>query len=110
MSVYKNGIAQDASAKVDLLQADVGDFTGRTYDPELLQVLGVPDTDGKDLYTCLITDRLDDGTFGLSQLATDIAAVAGTDNAALASVLGALDSAAAEGEVTDSDVGMAYLK
>lgn len=110
MSVYKNGVAQDASAKVDLLQADVGDFTGRTYDPELLQVLGVPDTDGKDLYTCLITDRLDDGTFGLSQLATDIAAVAGTDDAALASVLGALATAASTGAVDEATTVMGYAK
>ena len=34
----------------------------------------------------------------------------GTDNAALASVLGALDSAAAEGAVTNADLAMAYIK
>jgi hypothetical protein len=37
-------------------------------------------------------------------------AMRGTDNAALASVLGALDTAAATGAVTDSDPAMAYIK
>jgi len=144
MSVYKNGIVQDASAKVDLLQTDIGDFSGRTYDPELMQVLGVPDTDGKDLYTCLVTDRWDAVLGALNtaaaagavtdsdlvmayikQLVTrveeivvdvtgingdSIPAMVGTDNAALASVLGALDTAAAAGAVTTEDAAMAYIK
>jgi hypothetical protein len=37
-------------------------------------------------------------------------AMRGTDNAALASVLGALNDVAAEGAVTDADTAMAYLK
>jgi len=53
----------------------LGNFLGRTYDPDLLQVLGVPDVDGKDMYTCLITDRLDDGTIGLTKISTDVAAI-----------------------------------
>ena len=64
----------------------------------------------KQLVTLLI-----DGTYGLSALQTDVAAIPtdaqrGTDDAALASVLGALNDAAAEGAVTDADTAMAYLK
>jgi hypothetical protein len=33
-------------------------------------VLGIPDVLNKSLYTCLITDRLDNGTYGLSALKT----------------------------------------
>jgi hypothetical protein len=38
----------------------LGNFAGRANgDVTLLDVLGVPDVAGKDLYTCLVTDRLD---------------------------------------------------
>ena len=56
------------------LATELGTFTGRSYDKSLIEVLGVPDVDGKDFYTCVIPDRLDDETFGLSKIATDIAA------------------------------------
>ena len=74
------------------IKADIGDFSGRTYDPSLLEVLGVPDVDGKDLTTLLVTDRLDDATIGLAQIASDVVGIAGsamvgTDNAALATTL-----------------------
>ena len=101
--------------KVDAIQTDLGDFSGRTNDQTLLDVLGVPDVAGKDLHTLLVTDRLDDGTFGLSALQTLLAAIPttamrGTDNAALASVLGALADAAADGDPTASDTVMQYAK
>ena len=43
-------------------------------------------------------------------LGLDGDAMRGTDNAALASVLGALNTAEADGAVTDTDVVMAYIK
>jgi len=54
------------------------------------------------------TDSLEAIADGVAAIPTT--AMRGTDNAALASVLGALDSAAATGAVTDTDVAMAYIK
>jgi len=54
----------------DAIQADLGDFSGRTNNQSLLAVLGVPDVAAKDLHTLLVTDRLDHGTYGLSALET----------------------------------------
>ena len=48
MSVSLNGVKR--------MMTNLGSFLGRTYDRDLLQVLGVPDVDGKDLYTCVVTD------------------------------------------------------
>lgn len=76
-NVSLNGVAR--------MRTNIGEFLSRSYDPSLLQVLGVPDVDGKDLYTCLVTDRWD-------------------------AILGALNTAAAAGAVTDSDLVMAYVK
>lgn len=64
------GLHSTTDGKIDALQADIGDFSGRTNDQSLLDVLGVPDVAGKDLHTLLVTDRLDDGTFGLSAIRT----------------------------------------
>jgi len=103
-----------ADTAIDNVQADLGNFSGRTYDGTLMDVIGLPDVENKDLYTCLVTDRLDNVTYGLSALQTDIAAIpttmVGTDLAFLASVGGALDDAAAAGAVTDADTAMAYIK
>ena len=57
------------------LKADIGDFSARSNLTTLLASLGIPDTTGKPLYTCLITDRLDDATFGLSAAQVLIAAL-----------------------------------
>ena len=72
--VWSNLIVEDADVKaaLDALVIDVGDFSARAYDPSLLQVLGVPDVDGKDLTTLLVTDRLDNATHGLSALQVHI--------------------------------------
>ena len=56
--------------KVDAIQTDLGDFSGRTNNQDLLSVLGVPDVAAKDLHTLLVTDRLDNGTYGLSAIRT----------------------------------------
>ncbi len=56
--------------EVNVLQANIGDFQAQTNLRSLLASLGIPDVAGKDLYTCLITDRLDNATYGLSALET----------------------------------------
>ncbi len=65
--------------KVDAIQTDLGDFSGRTNNKSLLAVLGVPDVSAKDLTTLLVTDRLDHATYGLSAIRTrgDIAWITG---------------------------------
>lgn len=74
MSKFKNGaIVEDATATLQAaIQADIGDFSAQSNLTSLLAALGIPDTSGKPLYTCLITDRLDNGTYGLSALKTVI--------------------------------------
>ena len=70
--------------------AEIGSFTGQTNLQTLLAALGIPDVTAKGLYTCLVTDRLDSATFGLSALQVDISAIpttmVGTNGAAVASV------------------------
>lgn len=62
--------------QLEKIQADLGN-TSEEYDnfDSVLDVLGVPDTANKDLYTCLITDRLDNATYGNSALKTLIDAI-----------------------------------
>lgn len=52
------------------VNTDLGDFSSQTYLQSLLAALGIPDVSGKPLYTCLVTDRLDHGTYGLSAIKT----------------------------------------
>ena len=54
--------------KIDAIQTDLGDYSGQTNLQSLLAALGIPDTAAKPLYTCLVTDRLDSGTYGLNAL------------------------------------------
>lgn len=60
----------------------------RANNANLNALLGIPDVAGKPLYTCLVNDRLDHATYGLSALDTKIGAIpttmVGTNNAALA--------------------------
>lgn len=91
-----SGLHTTTDGKVDAIQTDLGNFSGRTNDQTLLDVLGVPDVAGKDLHTLLVTDRLDQATYGLSALQTLLAAIPttamrGTDNAATASGLSTHD-------------------
>jgi len=53
---------------VNAVNVDLGDWSAQTNLKSLLQALGIPDTAGKPLYTCLITDRLDHATYGLQAL------------------------------------------
>ena len=57
------------------IKSNIGSFQGQTYLKSILAALGIPDVSGKPLYTCLITDRLDNGTYGLSALKTLIDAI-----------------------------------
>lgn len=57
------------------IYGNLGDFAGQTNLQTLLTALGIPDVAAKPLYTCLVTDRLDDGTFGLAALNTDLDAI-----------------------------------
>jgi len=57
---------------ITAVNTDLGDWSAQTNLQSLLAALGIPDVAGKPLYTCLITDRLDNATFGLSALKTEI--------------------------------------
>ena len=57
-------------ARVKQVIANIGNFAGQTNLQSLLAALGIPDVSGKPLYTCLITDRLDSASYGLSALKT----------------------------------------
>jgi hypothetical protein len=61
---------QDLHTAVAAIQEDLGDFSAQTNLQSLLAVLGVPDVAAKPLYTTIITDRLDNATYGLSALET----------------------------------------
>ena len=52
------------------INGNIGDFQARANLITLLASLGIPDVAGKDLYTLLVTDRLDNATYGLSALET----------------------------------------
>ena len=69
-----NGLA-NLKALIDAIQVDVGDFSALSNFSSLLDQLGIPDVAGKDLYTLLVTDRLDDATNGLANLKTLIDAI-----------------------------------
>src|SRR5574343_395608 len=56
------------STQITNLNIDVGDYSAQSNLQSLLAALGIPDTAGKPLYTCIVTDRLDNGTYGLSAL------------------------------------------
>jgi len=75
--VWSNFIVEDADLKaaVDAINTDLGDWSARSNLVSLLTSLGIPDTSGKPLYTCLVTDRLDSATYGLSALNDDADAI-----------------------------------
>jgi len=96
VSVYLNGVDITATAGALVIhdtdiKADLGDYSGQENLNTLLAALGIPDVSAKSFYTCLVTDRLDHATYGLSALHTDIGAIpttmVGTDDAAKAATL-----------------------
>ena len=66
--------------------------------------------DAADLGVTVLADWANGGRLDLLLDAIPTTAMRGTDDAALASVLGALDNAAAAGEVTEADTLMQYIK
>jgi len=76
--LYLDADLLKAAIGITEILANLGDFQARTNLRTLLATLGVPDVAAKSLYTLLITDRLDHGTYGLSALYN---ALAGTVNA-----------------------------
>jgi len=87
----------------------IGDFDGNTNLRTLLAALGIPDVAAKPLYTCLVTDRLDNATYGLSALQVLIAALQtdldnGTDGlGALKALIDALNDLSAAQVNTEVD-------
>jgi len=75
-------------AVADAIQVDLGDYSAQTNLQSLLAALGIPDTAAKPLYTCLVTDRLDHATFGLSAIQVQVDDIQdkidGTDATAIA--------------------------
>ena len=55
---------------IDAINVDLGNYSAQTNLQSLLAALGIPDVAAKSLYTCLITDRLDSATIGLSAIKT----------------------------------------
>lgn len=72
--IWSNVIMEQVNVegKIDAIQADLGDFSAQSNLTTLLAALGIPDVAGKPLHTLLVTDRLDNATYGLSALNTDI--------------------------------------
>ena len=122
----KGGDVSDYNDNTDSLEA-LSDAIGAisTADPFLASVGGalndaaaagaVTDADTAMAYVKQLVTANINGTYGLSALQVLLAAIPttamrGTDSAYLASVGGALDTAAAAGAVTDADTAMAYIK
>lgn len=59
------------------LTGNLGDFQAQTNLQTLLAALGIPDVAGKPLYTCLVTDRLDNAVYGLSAIEQHITSATG---------------------------------
>lgn len=126
------GAVDDATTIMGYVKQVVTAIISGTYGLSALQTLiaAVQDdldngTDGLGALKALIDtaqsgitaigNDLDNGTDGLGAIKTAVDAVPttamrGTDDAALASVLGALNDAAASGAVTDADTLMQYTK
>jgi len=102
--VAATGAVSDAKTAVSYLKQIVTMLLEGTYGLSNLQVL-----------IAAIQTDLDNGTDGLGALkslldAIPITAMRGTEDAATAAVLGALDDTAAEGDPTNSDTMAAYIK
>jgi hypothetical protein len=100
------GLHGTTDGKIDAVQADLGDFSGRTNNQSLLAVLGVPDVAGKDLHTLVVTDRLDHAAYGLSAIE---ALVDDLESRLTAARAGYLDELAAANIPADIDTLLARL-
>ena len=54
------------------INGNLGNFQAQTNLQTLLAALGIPDVAAKPLYTCIVTDRIDNVTYGLSALNDDL--------------------------------------
>jgi hypothetical protein len=101
-----NALLGVADAAGKSINGNIGDFQAQTNLQTLLATLGIPDTAAKPLYTCLVTDRLDHATYGLSALDTELALIPQSGGAvswnatALAAIQGEAEDAL-EGEDLD---------
>ena len=96
------------------LKASLGVVEGYTDEVEALLKSTTYGLSALETLVDELETYLKHATYGLDALHTDIAAIPttmrGTDSAALAAVLGALDTAAATGAVSDVKLAMAYIK
>jgi len=97
------------------LKASLGVVEGYTDEVETLLKHATYGLSAMETLVDEIETYVKHGTYGLSALQTLLAAIPttamrGTDSAALAAVLGALNTAAATGSVSDAKLAMAYLK
>lgn len=104
-------LADTTTTNTDMVGTD---GANTTTPPTVAEIQTELEEDGDSLLDT-IRDELANGTDGLSALKTLIDAIPttamrGTDNAALASVTGALNDVAADGDPTDADTLMQYLK
>jgi hypothetical protein len=91
------GLRSTPAQVLTQVQTETGVFSGQTNLKTLLAALGIPDTAAKPLYTCLITDRLDHATYGLSAIRALIAAL---NNLSSATVEGLVENAVDSGNLT----------
>ena len=113
LDVDHDSIAGFHNVRMDL-SGDAFFATGADYSVVItVGTVGGVNVFGETLFTFSIENRSMGQPAGAT-LADDIAAIpttmVGTDNAALASVVGALDDGAAAGDVTTNDTIMQYLK
>jgi len=100
------------------INGNIGDFQAQTNLQTLLAALGIPDTLNKPLYTCLITDRLDNATYGLSALNTDLDTIDGLHDVPVADAATNTYMRDVVGNKSDDPIGapngtasvMAYIK
>ena len=104
--------ANDMSGDIDDILGDTNELQGDDVPtliaalPTAVEIQAEMEANGASILDS-ISDVLPGSTIAA---ATDIPAMVGTDNAALASVVGTLADAAAAGEVTAADTLMQYLK
>jgi hypothetical protein len=105
-----NALLGVADAAGKSINGNIGDFQAQTNLQTLLASLGIPDTAAKPLYTCLVTDRLDHATHGLSALDTDLdTIIASTQIRRVASGIKAINSAATKYLSIDSGTNGAEI-
>lgn len=96
--------------RLDLLVDAIKAVTDLLPDAGALSTIGTDTARLTAVRAAVLTDWIDGGRLDLLLDAIPTTAMRGTDNAALASVLGALTDAAAAGDPTTADTAIQYLK